>query len=498
MSRTLLLNTDDAEERRAALLEDGRLSLLWVEREDAASLVGDLYLGRVLHVEPSIGAAFVDLGRGRPGFLHRDDVMPGLADPDAGPLPHTPRPRPDERPPIGDLLEPGRELVVQVTRDALKNKGPSLTTYVSFPSRSLVLLPTLGRVGVSRRIPAGPERESLRERAGALGLPEGMGLVVRTSARDRSDEELAAELAILLERLNGVTERAGAAQAPALLHAEADFVARAVRELLPRRPEGADGKLRIVVDDPEAVRVARQVAGDSASVRLHEGPVPLFHEHRIERDVRRLAGSRVDLPGGAFLVIEETEALWAIDVNSGKARRAADLESTAHEIDVMAAQEVARQIRLRDLGGLIVVDFIDCKDEEHRRAVEEALREELARDPARLRVAPMSEFMLVEITRRRLRSGPARAGREPCPHCAGRGLVRSAPSTALAVLRDLRAELARGGPRKVVVRCAKAVAAWLEDESDTRISDLERRFGARIEVQVATSIAPDEYRFLRG
>jgi Rne/Rng family ribonuclease len=486
LTRVLLLNLADDEERRAALLEDGRLSLLWVERSDEATLVGNVYKGRVTHVERAIGAAFVDIGLDRPGFLHGDDV-PAPGDDTAGPS--------DASSPIQDVLEPGQEIVVQVTRDALAHKGPSLTGNVSIPGRRLVVFPALGRKAVSRKITDEAERKRLEDIVAAAPGATAMGVVVRTAAVGVAAEELHAELAELLATHAALMDEAEKARGPSLLRADADFVVRAVRELLARSIGGAVGPARVVVDTEDGRRrVETALAGSAEQPRidLHEGPTPLFHAHGVEREVRALDEPRVPLPGGAALVIHETEALWAIDVNSGRMRDAESLEETALAVDLVAAAEAARQIRLRDLGGLVVVDFIDCVDPENRAKVEAKFREELARDPARMRVAPLSEFMVSEITRRRMRSGPAHAGSATCPSCRGRGRTRSPRSAGLAALRELRAVLAAGAPHGVEIACAPAVADDLEARLPS-LRRLEETHDVPVHVDVDDSMAYDRF-----
>jgi ribonuclease E len=491
MSRTLLINAAEPEERRAALLEDGRLSLLWIERSDERTLVGNVYKGRVVRVEPSIGAAFIDVGLERAGFLHVDDVV-HYAPGDAGEDAHLDE---DGRPSIDEMLASGNEIVVQVARDPIAHKGATLTARLSFPGRTVVLLPGLGRAAVSRKIEDEDERERLRELLDSAPLPEGCGAVARTAARRASDDEILGEVSELVGRVDAMNARIAEAAAPALVHEETGFAARAVRELLVRAPEGANGPVHVVADTPDAVgdaRAALEGAEHPVEVREHGDDLPLFHSFGIEREVRQLASPRVPLPGGATLVIQETEALWAIDVNSGRRRRAANLEETALETDVLAAEEIARQIRLRDLAGLIVVDFIDCREPENRARVEEAFRAALAKDPARMRVAEMSEFMVAEITRRRTRTGPGRAGSSRCPCCGGSGRVRTPASAAIAAIRDARRLAVEQRPTRLEVVCAPAVADALE-KRDRILDEIERRHGVAIDVVEDPGLGQDGF-----
>jgi Rne/Rng family ribonuclease len=490
LSRSLLLNLEDAEEPRAALVEDGRLSLLWVERAEDRTLVGNVYKGRVVSVERSIGAAFVDFGAGRPGFLHGGDI------PSAG----EGHDEPAAQRPIHELVSEGQEIVVQVSRDPVGGKGPSLTARVSLPGRLMVVFPHLARTAVSRKITDEAEHRRLEDLMAPRAAAAGVGVVIRTAAQGASEETLAAEFARLAADARAVAERAAVLRAPSILHEEADFVSRAVRELLCRSPERREGPVRVVVDTASGLRrVEELVACDPSPPEavLHEGPLPLFHASGVEREVRALDESRVPLPGGASLVIHETEALWAIDVNSGRMRGEDSLEDTALAVDLAAAAEAARQIRLRDLGGLVVVDFIDCVEPENRARVEAAFREELAKDPARMRIAPLSEFMVAEITRRRMRTGPAHAGSEPCPSCRGRGRTRNARSAGLAALREIRAVLADGAPGGVDVSCAAAVA----DDLDRRLAvlrGLEERHGVPVRLHADDSMAHDRFEVRRA
>lgn len=497
MSRSLLLNVREREEQRALLLEDGRPSLYWVERADEGSLVGNVYRGRIVHLEPAIGAAFVDIGHERPGFLHADDVLPTYV-PGRSAIPEfAERSAPGTAAGIAELLQKGQEILVQVTRDAIGNKGPSLTTHISLAGRIVVLLPSLKRVGVSRRVTDPTERESARARLASLGLPEESGFVIRTAGPAAGDEELRAEAARLLVELEEIRTAFAAACAPTLLRREGGFVERALRDLLVRRVEGAVGETSVVVDTHEAEReVAALFAGAEScpAITVHDSVVPLFHAFGVETEVRRLSQHRVALTGGASLVIQGTEALWAVDVNSGRLRRGANLEETALKTDLLAAQETARQIRLRDMGGLIVVDFIDCREPANRRAVEEAFRAELSKDPARLRVAQMSDFMVVEITRRRLRRGPSFVGSTACPSCSGRGRVPRARAAGLAALRDVLERVGSGDRRPFEIRCAPDVRADL----DVRRADLDHArtaHGGNFRVVEDATLPPGSYTF---
>lgn len=486
----LLLNLEDDEERRAALLENGRLSLLWVERGDERTLVGNVYKGRVTHVERSIGAAFVDIGLDRPGFLHGDDV-PALGDDTQGPV---------EAAPIHELLTEGQEIVVQVARDPLGHKGPTLTGNVSIPGRRLVVFPGLRRRAVSRKVEDEAEYRRLEAIVGRVAGEEPLGVVVRTAAVGAEEEEIAREFRDLSTAAQALAAAAAARRAPALLREDSEFVTRAVRELAARAPEGSPGPVRVIADTDAGVHEAEAALAGQAgapAVERYSGAAPLFHAHGVEREVRALDEPRVPLPGGASLVIHETEALWAIDVNSGRMREGENLEETALAVDLAAAAEAARQIRLRDLGGLVVVDFIDCVDPENREKVEATLRAELGKDPAKMRMAPLSEFMIAEITRRRMRRGPAHAGSVACPSCRGRGRVRSPRSAGLAALRELRACVAEAPRRNLEVVCAEEVADDLEARG-AAIRALEDSHGVTIRVVADPSIPHGRFEVRRA
>jgi Rne/Rng family ribonuclease len=437
----------------------------------------------------------VDIGHERPGFLHVDDVMPTHV-PGRSVVPEfAERSAPGGGSDIVGLLQKGQEIVVQVTRDAIGHKGPSLTTHISLAGRIVVLLPSLRRVGVSRRVTDPTARDAARARLSRLGFAEDAGFVIRTAGPSAGDDELRDEAERLLAELAEIRARFAATRAPALLRREGGFVERALRDLLVRRVEGAVGDTVVVVDTHEAAREVGALfasADSRPSVTVHESTVPLFHAQGVEAEVRRLSSHRVPLTGGASLVIQGTEALWAIDVNSGRLRRGANLEETALETDVLAAHEVARQIRLRDLGGLIVVDFIDCREPENRRLVEETFRTELAKDPARLRSAALSEFMVVEITRRRLRRGPSFVGSTVCPCCAGRGRVWRSRAAGLAVLRDVLERLGNGEQRALEVRCAPDVRADL-DTRDADLSQARDAFGVDVRVTEDATLPPGTY-----
>jgi ribonuclease E len=469
MGRSLLLDYRDAEEVRAAVVEDGRLAELAVETGDRRRRQGDVYLGRVLRVEPSVEAAFVDIGAEKPGFLHADDVMPVFAGGSPEPGAFAARARgPAAR--ISDLLQEGQRVLVQVIRDAVGTKGPTLTTHVSLPGRWLVLMPSLERVGVSRRVSDPEARDRARAAFESLAPPPGMGFIVRTAGADRDPSDLRREMEALHRVYLGLAERARTETPPAPLLREGSLVVRTLRDWLAHPVD------EVVVEGADAVEEARAFLAEASPpwagrLAAHEGPVPLFHARGIEEEVDRIFERRVPLPGGGFLLVEPTEALVAVDVNSGKAAGGEDLEETALATDLAAAAEVGRQLRLRDQGGLVVVDFIDVRKPENRAAVDRAVEAAFRNDKARVRFTPLSEFGLVEITRRRIGPSLRQVLHEGCPSCRGRGVVRTAPSAGLRALRELRALRAagRGGKR---LRASPEVAGWLRERKKADLDAL--------------------------
>jgi len=448
MARFLLVNAREPEETRAALLEDGRLEEYRCERVRAPTLVGSLYRGTVANLERGIGAAFVDLGIGRNGFLHLSDCPGG-----------------GEGRRIDDLFRVGDDVLVQVTRDAVGGKGPVLTADPSLAGRFLVLLPRARAGGVSRRINAGEDKAKLRALGQRLQERAGAGLIVRTAGADRTQRELLRELRALQRTWALVEARAGAGRGPLLLHREGDFVVRALRDLASKDLEA------VVVDDADALARAREALGAIEpgllpALRLHEG-VPLFHAYGVEEQVDALHARRVALPGGGSLVFDRTEALVAVDVNSGRTREPEGLEETALRTNLEAADVAARQIRLRDLGGVIAVDFIDLKDPGRTRAVERAFKAALARDRARLRTGRLGPFGIFLLTRQRAGEGTV-AAREACPLCGGAGAVPDPLDIALRVCREvaarppgtrLRARVPPAAAPLVRERCGKAAPA---------------------------------------
>jgi ribonuclease G len=479
-------------ERRVALVEDDQLAELQVERSGSRAIAGNIYLGRVRNVLRGMQAAFVDLGLERDAFLHVDDA-PGPVrlrpewdgDPPAGP--RVPPPRIEER------VREGEDLLLQVLKDPLGRKGARVTAHLSIPGRLLVLLPGVDHAGVSRRLPE-EERPALRERLAGLAArlaPPG-GLILRTAGAGAAPAALEDELRALVAAWEAIRGRRAAARAPALLFEEAGVVERALREHV------RAGIEEIVVDSEEVfaeVRDALARLGDGLPApRLvrHEGTEPLFDARRLTTQIDRALKARVWLPSGGHIAIHPTEALVAIDVNTGKYVGRGDLEETLLRTNLEAVRETARQMRLRDLGGLIVIDFIDMQRPESREAVLAALGEALRRDRARMRVLPMSEFGLVEITRQRSRPSLDRQLQRACPACDGAGRVRSLLTLQHEVIRQAR-RLGAPPPRgTVVARLAPEAAEALR----VRTTEIARALGGlppeRLRLEADASLGPDD------
>jgi ribonuclease G len=477
--KELLVNATPPE-TRVALTEDERVVEVLHERRGRQGLVGNVYLGRVHRVLPGMQAAFVSIGLDRDAFLYVEDASGRAPELDFGESTETHGPTSDaDRPRIDDLVKEGQELVVQVTKDPFGGKGPRVTAAISLAGRTLVYLPGARDVGVSRRVADPVERERLRAILEGFG-PEG-GFIARTAALGKSAEALAPDRRYLTDLAARIARRRESAAPPALLQRELDLALRCVRDL------AADDCDAIRVDDAGVharLKEFLEAVAPALSRRLDlwSGPEPLFEAAGVEREIENALKSRVSLPSGASLVIHQTEALVAIDVNTGKFVGREGLEDTVYATNREAVPEVARQIRLRDLGGLIVVDFIDMESPDHRRELFELFEAELARDRARTRMLPVSEFGLIEITRQRSRGNLERVLTQACPACAGSGRIRTDTTAAL----DLRRALLRPPNlftkgETVRVRVRPGLAELLAQDPSL-VADVEDGLGIQLEI----------------
>ncbi|MDR3182018.1 MAG: Rne/Rng family ribonuclease [Planctomycetaceae bacterium] len=520
----MLINCRQSEESRIAVVEDGVLEELYVERTSQNSYVNNIYKGVVVNIEPSIQAAFVDFGVGKNGFLHISDVEPcyfkqvpdwerrelekltewearngvdGDSDRRFG---HNGRAqglddgfghnRPRFKPPIQEVFKRGDEVLIQVIKEAIGNKGPTLSTYISIPGRYLVLMPSLGRVGVSRKIEDETVRRRLRRMMLDLNPPEDLGFIVRTAGADRTDKDLSRDLAYLLRLWKVIVRRIKKLPSPVGIYEESDIIIRTIRDVF------SDEVDSIVIDEPEAYERAKeflQFVMPRHVDRLHlfEGKEPLFHKYGIDKEISRINHRRVPLKGGGSLVIDQTEALVAIDVNSGSFRTEEDAEETAFQMNLIAAQEIARQLRLRDLGGVIVNDFIDMKREAHRRGVERTLSDAIQRDRAKTKILRTSPFGLIEMTRQRIRPSLKRSVYQECPCCRGGGVVKSPESMALEVFRAAVLAAQMPNVAKLRVLLADEVVEYLNNKKRQELADMEREWNVEIVIRVQADAWPE-------
>ncbi|MDR7523513.1 MAG: Rne/Rng family ribonuclease [Armatimonadota bacterium] len=479
MAREIIANIDAAE-TRVAVLDDGVLVNLFVERSEPVA--GNVYKARVNNVLPGMEAAFVDIGLERNAFLHVTDIR-------SQPLEGEDLDEWIGKGAITERLRPGQEILVQVTKEPMGSKGARVTTYVALPAHYLVLMPTVNYVGVSRRIGSEAERKRLRQIADRV-RPEGMGLIVRTAAEGADERVLADDVAFLKQMWHRVLERARANRAPALVYQDLRLIRRIVRDLFTDEVE------RFVVDSAEEHgRIADLLSSFAPHLRdrlvLHRGDEPVFDHYGIEREIDRALRRRVWLRSGGYIVIDRTEALTVIDVNTGKYVGKTDLASTILRTNLEAVGEIVRQITLRDIGGIILVDFIDMEKDEHRRRVLDALHEAVQRDRAKLHIIDLTSLGLVEITRKRVYQDLEEIMRIPCPYCEGRGRVLSPETVAMRVRREVR-RLAREAKSPAVLvevhpQVASALfrdgAGWLRalEETSARQLRIRGREGLHLE-----------------
>jgi ribonuclease E len=524
MKKEMLINVSQAEECRIALLEDGILEELYTERTSQNNWVGNIYKGKIVNIEPSIQAAFVDFGVGRNGFLHISDIEPeyfrqagydpadilsgknfGIDDEEAGgdqdppQRSRGPNPRggklrsgrPRFKPPIQEIFKRGDEVVVQVIKEGIGTKGPTLSTYVSIPGRYLVLMPSLGRVGISRKIEDEVERKKLKSTMHEINIPKGVGFIVRTAAQERNRKELYRDVAYLLRLWKVLAKRIKNQPGPCDVYEESDIMIRTIRDTF---TEDIDS---ILIDSPDAFQRAKEfmelvMPKYADRIELYDSREPLFHRFKLEQEIARIHQRVVPLKGGGSIVIDPTEALVAIDVNSGNFRGGDEnAEENAFHLNLAASKEIARQLRLRDLGGVIVNDFIDMRKESHRRKVEKSLSDAMKRDRARTKILRTSPFGLIEMTRQRIRPSFKRSVYEDCPCCRGRALVKTAESMAIEVTRILMLASQHQGVARINVRVNENVAAYLNNRKRRELIQLEESSGVAILILGSDSQFPE-------
>ncbi|MBI3317156.1 MAG: Rne/Rng family ribonuclease [Candidatus Omnitrophica bacterium] len=479
MKRDILISVD-ANEKQVAILEDGRLEEFYIERTSAEKIFGNIYKGKVKTVIPGMGAAFVDLGTKKDGFLYVLDALRSPFDSEAE-YEDSEAPKRDRFKQIEDVLKVGQEVVVQVVKEPLGNKGPRLTTHFSLPARYLVMMPGEEKVRISRRVDQREERERIRGIFQNLDIPKGIGFIVRTMAEGKSEKEFTRDIRYLLRLWKRIHANISQQKAPSLIHSELDLVERIIRDHF---NEDTD---KMVTDNKEVYRkiqkfITTYLPGQKIDVSFYEERAPLFEKYNIEKEIERTFQKNVYLKSGGYIVIEQTEGLVAIDVNTGKFTGNRNLEETVYKTNMEACLEVARQLRLRDVGGIIVIDFIDMERGEHRRNLFRAFKEAVKRDRAKTNILQMSELGLVEMTRQRVRKSLESAVYNTCKYCEGKGMVKSATTMAIQTIRELRKSLGHTKGRIVNVMVNTEAYERLLNQEKRALKDLERSTNSRIQI----------------
>jgi ribonuclease G len=512
MSNRKLVVSAEGSETRVALLEGSDLAEYFLERKRDAGMAGNIYRGRVARVLPGMQAAFVDLGPGveRKAYLHVAEILGAgdekrlfdgydeSSDDDEGATKkkssskgRTQR-RVASRRKIEDLVKEGQEILVQIVKESVGEKGARITGYLSLPGRHCVFMPTLDRVGVSHRIGSEKERRRLR-RLVDEARPEGAGFIIRTAADGADAQEIQDDVKYLIRLWEEIGRREKGSKKPGLLYQDLDLNLRMVRDML------REDVSELWIDDEEHFARAKRFTEAfmptyTERVKQYEGRTPIFDAYGIESQLRASLSRSVPLKSGGSLVIDQGEALTAIDVNTGSFVGKRDLESTITANNLEACEAVARQLRLRNLGGIIVIDFVDMDKSANRQLVWEKFNEELAKDTTRANVTKISELGLVEMTRKRTRESLHQLLTEPCPTCEGRGVVKSTTTVAYEVMREVRRVGASVEAEKIIVECSPLVANWLDKNERDYLDHLEKRFHKLVEIKGTRGLPPDQYK----
>ncbi len=500
MTRELVINTT-SHETRVALLEGGHIAELYIEREREMGIVSNVYKGRVIRVLPGMQAAFVDIGLEKAAFLYVADVfdeMNEVARYVDGDSSGTDQAEEVEHPlpPIEDLLKEGQEILVQISKEPISTKGARITSHISLPGRHLVYMPTVDHVGISRRIDDEEERERLRLLVETM-KPEGSGFIVRTVSEGKSEADLKADMEFLVELWKEISSGVDERKAPALIHSDLDVTSKVLRDIL------TEDVCRIIVDTQDEynkiVRFIRTFMPKlNYCIELYDGDEPIFDSFGLEVEISRALGKKVWLKSGGSIIIEQTEALTAIDVNTGRYVGKHNLEDTILKTNLEALKEIAFQLRLRNIGGLIVVDFIDMEKEAHREKVHAVFEEALKSDRNKTNILKISELGLIEMTRKRVRESIGRTLCEPCSYCEGKGYVKGRLTIIYEILRELQRELKDLPAGRVTLMAHPTIAGLLIDEERAGIDELEKGAGRSVVINARPGFHIEQFEIAIG
>ncbi len=501
MTKELVICTT-SHETRVALLEGGHIAELYIEREREMGIVGNIYKGKVIRVLPGMQAAFVDIGLEKAAFLYVADVLDemeqversidgGDQSPEAEGASEPP-----PLPPIEDLLKEGQELLVQVSKEPIGTKGARITSHISLPGRHLVYMPTVDHVGISRRIESEAERERLKDVVDSMRAP-GTGFIVRTVSEGKSETDLRHDMEFLVGLWENLSRGLDEIGAPSLIHSDLDVTSKVLRDIL------TEDVRKIVVDNDEEynkiVRFLRTFMPRlNYCIELYKGEEPVFDAYGLEVEISRSLGRKVWLKSGGSIIIEQTEALVAIDVNTGRYVGKHNLEDTILKTNLEALKEIAFQLRLRNIGGLIIIDFIDMEKEAHREKVHAALEEALKQDKNKTNILKISELGLVEMTRKRVRESIGRTLCEPCPYCEGKGYVRGKLTIIYEILRELRREMVNFDDGRVTLLAHPEITSLLIDEERCGVDELEQHFARTVTINSRPGFHLEQFEIAVG
>ncbi len=496
MSSEIIVNAG-REETRVAFLENALVTEIYIDRKKDRGVAGNVYKGRVMKVLPGMQASFVDIGLEKSAFLYVGDVFDSTSEytpmmEDEGlELEVEPKRKRSHATQIEDLLQEGQDILVQVSKEPISTKGARVTTYISIPGRYLVMMPGVNHIGVSRRIENGEERKRLREIVSRLRKPN-TGYIIRTASQGRSEDDFATDIEFLSRLWENIQKKKEKASAPALMHNELDLVFRVIRDVFTRDVD------RMVIDAPEEYQRVKEFVDSyipqlGRRVKPYDGDDPIFEHFGVEIEISRALGRKVWLKSGGYIVLDQTEALTTIDVNTGRYVGKRSLEDTILKTNLEAVREIAYQLRLRNIGGIIILDFIDMEREDNRRKVYAALQEALASDKAKTTISHISPIGLIEMTRKRIRESLGRTLCDTCPYCEGRGYIKSNRTVCYEVFRELRRAFTGSDEKKALVTVNSGVADLMYDEERQGVEELEKEFQKKIVIKADPNLHQEQY-----